>query len=164
MRHEKLHACTICYKVFGSKSDWKRHEGTQHFLIEAWRCHEPNVSNNLKVCGKAFWRREMFHAHLQEQHHIKDDKILREKTRQHRVGRNGQGAFWYVAFHCRILVLQRLLSPRLGLQCLAPPGRPHHMRLVLIFPCSYILLRGFIDDQLGFAVFITPAHTTLLRV
>ncbi|RYP55378.1 hypothetical protein DL768_000133 [Monosporascus sp. mg162] len=38
-RHSKPYGCTFptCNKRFGSKNDWKRHENSQHFLLEVWR-------------------------------------------------------------------------------------------------------------------------------
>ncbi|KAL2129881.1 hypothetical protein VTI74DRAFT_7173 [Chaetomium olivicolor] len=41
-RHLKPYSCTFpkCDKKFGSKNDWKRHENSQHFQLEIWRCAE----------------------------------------------------------------------------------------------------------------------------
>ncbi|KAH0545044.1 hypothetical protein FGG08_000815 [Glutinoglossum americanum] len=92
-RHTRPYGCTFpnCNKLFGSKNDWKRHENTQHFQLEMWRCHEKDVTG--KDCVKLFYRRETFQAHLR-QHGITDPEKLREEARSRRIGRNGQGQFW----------------------------------------------------------------------
>ena len=94
-RHTRPYGCTFpsCSKVFGSKNDWKRHENTQHYQIEAWRCHEVS-SNLIKQCAKVFYRRELFQAHLKECHDIKNEDRIREQSKRQRIGRNGQSGFW----------------------------------------------------------------------
>lgn len=95
-RHSRPYGCTFegCTKKFGSKNDWKRHENTRHYRIEAWRCHEPNPTSKINQCAKVFHRREQYQAHLKEQHNIKDDAEIRQRSQKHRVGRNGQSGFW----------------------------------------------------------------------
>lgn len=95
-RHSRPYGCTFegCTKKFGSKNDWKRHENTRHYRIEAWRCHEPNPTSKINQCAKVFHRREQYQTHLKEQHNIKDDAEIRNRSQKYRVGRNGQSGFW----------------------------------------------------------------------
>ncbi|KAI1419700.1 hypothetical protein F5Y12DRAFT_720400 [Xylaria sp. FL1777] len=88
-RHEKPYGCTMpdCDKRFGSKNDWKRHENTQHFMLEMWRCDEES-------CEKLCHRREMFRAHLEKDHQIADQNKLDAKLEKCRVGRNCEARFW----------------------------------------------------------------------
>ncbi|KAH0551608.1 hypothetical protein GP486_007174 [Trichoglossum hirsutum] len=92
-RHTRPFGCTYpsCNRLFGSKNDWKRHENTQHFQLEMWRCHEKDSTG--KECAKLFYRREAFQAHLR-QHGITSMDRLREEARSRRIGRNGQHQFW----------------------------------------------------------------------
>ncbi|KAL8899904.1 MAG: hypothetical protein Q9192_001346 [Flavoplaca navasiana] len=83
-----------CSKKLGSKNDWKRHENTQHYQIETWRCHEHSKSSPIGQCASIFYRREQFQGHLREKHHIEDDQYIQTQCKQHRIGRNGQGKFW----------------------------------------------------------------------
>lgn len=95
-RHTRPYGCTFasCTKAFGSKNDWKRHENTQHYQMEAWRCHEESPTSKIKQCARVFHRREQFQSHLKDHHMIKDDDYVRGQTRLHRIGRNGQCGFW----------------------------------------------------------------------
>ena len=107
-RHSRPYGCTFegCMKKFGSKNDWKRHENTRHYRIEAWRCHEPNPTSKINQCAKVFHRREQYQAHLKEQHNIQDDGEIRRRSQKYRVGRNGQSGFW-CGFCQRIVPLTR---------------------------------------------------------
>lgn len=69
-RHVKPYACTFqfCDKKFGSKNDWKRHENSQHYQHELWRCNEKTGLN--EECGKTCHRREQFRSHLAKEHSI----------------------------------------------------------------------------------------------
>ena len=51
-RHAKPYGCTYpkCHKRFGAKSDWKRHENSQHFQLEAFHCDQLNSSG--QKCGQ----------------------------------------------------------------------------------------------------------------
>jgi hypothetical protein len=92
-RHTKPYGCTYpkCNKRFGAKSDWKRHENSQHFQLESYRCQEipPNAENR---CGELFYRAEPFRTHLAT-HYVSPDQFV-EKLRLCRIGKNGQGRFW----------------------------------------------------------------------
>lgn len=95
-RHTRPYGCTYtaCPKRFGSKNDWKRHENTRHYQIEAWRCQEPTPRSKINQCAKVFYRRELYQAHLKEHHNIGDDVEIRKRSQANRIGRNGQSGFW----------------------------------------------------------------------
>ncbi|KAI0479737.1 hypothetical protein F4859DRAFT_529876 [Xylaria cf. heliscus] len=88
-RHEKPYGCTMpdCDKKFGSKNDWKRHENTQHFMLEMWRC-------DVEPCEKVCYRREVFRGHLEKDHQLTDQNTLEAKLEKCRVGRNCEARFW----------------------------------------------------------------------
>ena len=87
-RHTKPYGCTYpkCHKRFGAKSDWKRHENSQHFQAEAFRCPKP--------CGELFHRIEVFKQHLKDEHKFSEEERLEEEVRNCRIGKNYQGQFW----------------------------------------------------------------------
>lgn len=86
-RHEKPYGCTFpeCGKVFGSKSDWRRHESSQHFQLEMWSCDQ---------CPKAYHRREIFKRHLEDDHDLFDEEELTNKLESCRVDRHSSKKFW----------------------------------------------------------------------
>lgn len=86
-RHEKPYGCTFpeCTKKFGSKSDWRRHESSQHFQLEIWSCDQ---------CSKAYHRREIFKRHLEDDHGLVDDEELANKLESCRVDRHSSKKFW----------------------------------------------------------------------
>ena len=99
-KHEKRHSrpwgCTDanCTKTFGSKNDWKRHENSQHYQLETWRCHEPSATSKINQCAMIFSRRDPFQAHLRKDHGISDEGDIRDQCRKRRIGRNWQNGFW----------------------------------------------------------------------
>jgi sal-like protein len=94
-RHEKPYGCTYqqCPKRFGSKNDWKRHENSQHFQLEVWKCDEKLAENNGEPCGKVCHRRETFKSHILKEHKIEDKKV-EDKLERCRIGRNCEARFW----------------------------------------------------------------------
>lgn len=94
-RHEKPYGCTFggCSKKFGSKNDWKRHENSQHFLLEIWKCDQKKADNPNETCGRVSHRRETFKDHLSKAHSLEGD-IIEEKVEKCRVGRNCEARFW----------------------------------------------------------------------
>jgi len=94
-RHTKPYGCTYpkCHKRFGAKSDWKRHENSQHFQLECFRCQITPPSSQTP-CGELFYRFEMFTEHLQAQHHMSDSDKISHEVRIRKIGKNGQGQFW----------------------------------------------------------------------
>ena len=95
-RHEKPYGCTYpkCHKRFGAKSDWKRHENSQHFQLEAFRCAQPASSCPETVCGQHFFRVKQFEEHLNTQHNICNSDQLKDEVRMCTIGKNCQGRFW----------------------------------------------------------------------
>ncbi|KAK8090113.1 hypothetical protein PG997_005074 [Apiospora hydei] len=107
-RHSKPYGCTFqnCSKRFGSKNDWKRHENSQHFLHEAWRCDmQRNNGRSAEVCGKLSHRRETFKEHLSKNHSLQGEE-LEMKLEHCRVGRNCEARFW-CGFCERIIEIER---------------------------------------------------------
>ncbi|KAH8194605.1 hypothetical protein TruAng_011224 [Truncatella angustata] len=94
-RHEKPYGCTYegCTKRFGSKNDWKRHENSQHFLLEVWKCDVRGAQNPTEMCGKVSHRRETFRLHLVTNHQLNGD-AMEKKLEECRVGRNCEANFW----------------------------------------------------------------------
>ena len=94
-RHTRPYGCTFakCYKRFGSRNDWKRHENSQHFLSEMWRCSMPR--SNGQNCGLLSNDQQQFALHLFHAHSISPGK---EKSamvcRDMHIGREGHHHFW----------------------------------------------------------------------
>ena len=89
-----------------------------HWQVEAWKCAQPKptstgissvsgtgsktkytskrqvVSKTMNQCGKVFYRREQFQAHLGTDHKISDDAYVKEQCKLRRIGRNGHNGFW----------------------------------------------------------------------
>ncbi|KAF2498340.1 hypothetical protein BU16DRAFT_558402 [Lophium mytilinum] len=91
-RHTRPYGCTFpkCKRSFGSKSDWKRHENSQHFQLETWRCQQFKEQS---CCAELFYRREVFEDHLKGKHAVTGEEAACE-VKTCRIGRNGQGQFW----------------------------------------------------------------------
>jgi hypothetical protein len=104
-RHEKPYGCTYpkCHKRFGAKSDWKRHENSQHFQLEAFRCDQKSATG--QICGEHFLRVEHFKKHLEAQHKVSGEQQVSEEVKRCRIGKNCQQRFW-CGFHCGIVVLK----------------------------------------------------------
>ncbi|KAF7538939.1 hypothetical protein G7054_g2515 [Neopestalotiopsis clavispora] len=94
-RHEKPYGCTFegCNKRFGSKNDWKRHENSQHFMVEVWKCDVQSTNGIPQLCGKVSHRRETFRQHLISSHQV-DTTIIEKKLEDCRVGRVCEENFW----------------------------------------------------------------------
>ncbi|TLD08953.1 uncharacterized protein PgNI_07768 [Pyricularia grisea] len=104
-RHEKPYGCTFryCTKRFGSKSDWKRHENSQHEHLDGWRCDilvpfPARVTTEAAVkttqpCGKQCHRRETFRTHLQRDHGLIEDQVVK-KLEQCHYGKDCESRFW----------------------------------------------------------------------
>jgi hypothetical protein len=103
-RHEKPYGCTYpkCHKRFGAKSDWKRHENSQHFQLEAFRCDQITSGQE---CGEHFLREEHFKKHLEAQHKFSDPQQLSAEVKRRRIGKNCQQQFW-CGFHGDIIELK----------------------------------------------------------
>lgn len=93
-RHERPYGCTFmtCNKTFGSKNDWKRHENSQHFHLETWRCDREKPEGG--ACAKVSYRRQTFQEHLKKEHDIIDQDAVHNMVEACRIGRNCQARFW----------------------------------------------------------------------
>lgn len=92
-RHNRPYGCTYpkCHKRFGAKSDWKRHENSQHFQQEAFRCDQELHTG--QVCGVHLYREGAFKNHLETQHKMACE-VAQEHVNLRRIGKNCQGTFW----------------------------------------------------------------------
>lgn len=92
-RHNKPYACTFpnCSRDFGSKSDWRRHENTQHFQFVVWKC---DVQTGDGVCPKACYGRDVFERHIHEEHGISKHKDQEAAQQRCRVDRSSSDKFW----------------------------------------------------------------------
>ena len=91
-RHDRPYSCTFpkCNSDFGSKSDWRRHENTQHFQLAVWKCDEPVAEG---VCPKACYGRDVFERHLRKDHGVADNDVDARQERC-RVDRSTNDRFW----------------------------------------------------------------------
>ncbi|KAJ4345412.1 uncharacterized protein N0V89_011542 [Didymosphaeria variabile] len=94
-RHTKPYGCTYpkCHKRFGAKSDWKRHENSQHFQMESFRCQRKDPTIR-KPCGELFQRVELFRQHLVNEHKVDKGSDVSGEAKACRIGKNYQGQFW----------------------------------------------------------------------
>jgi hypothetical protein len=92
-RHTRPYGCTFpkCQKIFGSKNDWKRHETSQHYQLEIWRC---DGEINGQTCTKAFFSAEIFRAHLEKSHDLSDQEIDSKIVAPCSRVFNSQAHFW----------------------------------------------------------------------
>jgi hypothetical protein len=92
-RHTRPYGCTFpkCQKYFGSKNDWKRHETSQHYQSEAWRCEE---KINGATCTKVYSSADFARAHLTKMHKVTDPEAVERKIEARRIGANYQARFW----------------------------------------------------------------------
>jgi hypothetical protein len=92
-RHTRPYGCTFskCPKTFGSKNDWKRHETSQHYQHESWRCDEKTDGAS---CTKVFFSADIARAHFTKVHKVTDPDAIQQKINGQRVGANYQAHFW----------------------------------------------------------------------
>ncbi|EMC93545.1 hypothetical protein BAUCODRAFT_125399 [Baudoinia panamericana UAMH 10762] len=92
-RHTRPYGCTdpYCFKPFGSRNDWKRHEKSQHRIREAWRC---NVKVSEKTCGKLVYARERMRSHIKRRHAEVRTKSLDALCNGMHLGDNASDQFW----------------------------------------------------------------------
>ncbi|KAH8701122.1 hypothetical protein BGW36DRAFT_448101 [Talaromyces proteolyticus] len=93
-RHQKPFGCTFsdCYKSFGSKADWKRHENSQHFHRQSFRCSLPRGTH--QECAKLYLREDDYKDHLTNDHGVVDAQDVSHQVSKNRIGRNGQSQYW----------------------------------------------------------------------
>ncbi|KAF2035962.1 hypothetical protein EK21DRAFT_43742, partial [Setomelanomma holmii] len=94
-RHDKPYGCTYpkCHKRFGAKSDWKRHENSQHFQLEAFRCGRPSTKTG-QPCGEHCFRINAFKLHLKDLHNLDNEEEQEQEAKRRRIGKNCQQQFW----------------------------------------------------------------------
>lgn len=102
-RHTKPYGCTYpkCFKRFGAKSDWKRHENNQHYQQEAYLCHRPSSisssnppNTSTTPCRQLYYRQEQFRIHLINQHGVSDPQQLDTDLKERQIGMGNQRRFW----------------------------------------------------------------------
>ncbi|KAJ4992111.1 hypothetical protein SVAN01_02432 [Stagonosporopsis vannaccii] len=93
-RHQKPYGCTYpkCHKRFGAKSDWKRHENSQHYQLEAFRCDLLNNAD--RKCGYHCCRSIQLQTHLAEKHEVTSVGQLQTIVKRCKIGKNCQGQYW----------------------------------------------------------------------
>jgi hypothetical protein len=93
-RHKKPYGCTYpqCNKHFGAKSDWKRHENSQHFQLEAYRCTQI-LTGTRQVCGKHYYRADAFKDHLTIEHEVLSEEMALV-VKHSKIGKNCQVQHW----------------------------------------------------------------------
>jgi len=92
-----------------AKNDWKRHESSQHYQDELWKCLEPALPGERRPfdeCGIVFFRENLMAQHLTTAHGI-DAHAGSSKLVAYHVGPNHQYGFW--CGFCRKVV--RLNTP-----------------------------------------------------
>jgi hypothetical protein len=102
-RHTKPYGCTYpkCHKRFGAKSDWKRHENSQHFQMESYRCQQVDPTHG-KPCGELFQRVGLFTQHLGSEHKLAKDSDISGEVKACLIGKNYQRQFW--CGFCQVIV------------------------------------------------------------
>jgi hypothetical protein len=97
-RHTKPFGCTFesCYKRFGSKSDWMRHEVKRHQQQECWHCDikTPFPAPGLQSCLKTFSKKEQFTHHLQQFHQITDVREMNSLVTKQHINSGFQPQYW----------------------------------------------------------------------
>lgn len=95
-RHAKPFGCTFpcCDKKFGSKNDWKRHENSQHYRLQFWRCNLNCHTDPKETCTKTYKRREQFKIHLLKDHQIVDPAAVDRRLEFCLDSRSYEVSFW----------------------------------------------------------------------
>jgi len=116
-RHTRPYGCTFpnCWKRFGSRNDWKRHENSQHFLAEMWRCELLGPGNH--KCGKLHHNGNAMRTHLTRKHTtllqqemvlqrgVQFQQLVRHKVTEMHLGQEGHYHFW--CGFCNQLIAQK---------------------------------------------------------
>ncbi|KAE8348100.1 hypothetical protein BDV28DRAFT_112961 [Aspergillus coremiiformis] len=94
-RHERPYGCTFekCHKTFGSKADWKRHENSQHFHSQSWRCTLTDGTQGDLPCARLFYRQEIYVQHLRKHHQVEEEEVQTSLSKNS-IGQDGQSQFW----------------------------------------------------------------------
>lgn len=93
-RHTRPYACTFpsCPSRHGSRSDWKRHEETQHVIQESWLCtaRSPDGSK----CFTNLASERALRQHLDITHRVPTLQITSKVCEDMHLGEEGAGRFW----------------------------------------------------------------------
>ncbi|QSS61741.1 hypothetical protein I7I51_03918, partial [Histoplasma capsulatum] len=98
------YACTKCFVEFGNKKEWIRHENTEHFQMQAWRCpkildlnfcpDDPakalSTNSSENECARCFDRKDKLQKHLCSEHGYREANV-KAVVSASEIGRNGQG-------------------------------------------------------------------------
>lgn len=93
-RHTRPYSCTFpgCHSRHGSRSDWKRHEETQHPLQDYWKCTVPS-SDGIR-CFADFASEVELQHHLVVKHRMPAMQITPELCEHMHLGATKSGRFW----------------------------------------------------------------------
>jgi len=93
-RHTRPYVCTFpsCTSRHGSRSDWKRHEETQHVIQESWLCtaRSPDGSK----CFTNFASEHALRNHLAAAHRVATSQITSQLCEGMHLGEEAVGRFW----------------------------------------------------------------------
>ena len=93
-RHTRPYICTFsdCNSRHGSRSDWKRHEESQHVLHESWKC-TMTVSDGGN-CFADLTSEVELQSHLTITHDLSAKDVTSTFCEQMRLGQNASDRFW----------------------------------------------------------------------
>lgn len=94
-KHEMKYACTFdrCFRRWGTKYQWHRHEFRKHMQEEQWRCQGVDSESGI-VCTFYCRTRDAFVSHIGEKHpHLKGQRSKAYLV-QCELGKQWQHAFW----------------------------------------------------------------------
>jgi len=108
-RHTRPYVCTFpsCTSRHGSRSDWRRHEESQHPIEESWLC--TTRSPNGARCLNNFSSEHALQHHLVVTHRMPALQITLELCEDMHLGSNSADRFW--CGFCKDIVSQ---EPRIG--------------------------------------------------
>jgi hypothetical protein len=97
-RHLKVrYGCTFdhCYRRFGLKSDWIRHERKRHSQEDYWRCDlKHSISPTAGNCDEVFLEKKQFFAHLKEVHQVTEIQKINHLAYLQLVGAYFERRYW----------------------------------------------------------------------
>lgn len=93
-RHTRPYVCTFpsCTSRHGSRSDWKRHEETQHVIQDNWLC-TARLSDGSK-CFTNLTSEQALRNHLVVAHRVPTLQITSQLCQDMHLGEAGAGRFW----------------------------------------------------------------------
>ncbi|KXT07414.1 hypothetical protein AC578_418 [Pseudocercospora eumusae] len=106
-RHTRPYGCTWpnCAKKFGSRNDWKRHESSQHFLEEMWKCGRAREPDGGICLRRPWFTKDQMIRHLQgPEHNMSNQHDIEQECDRFHLGREGHVHFW--CGFCKTLIAQ----------------------------------------------------------